>query len=225
MMQEKLSALVIHDIKNSLALLEADLEQLNHRADAPDEARKAYQRCIELKNRLIGFLTLYKHEHAGLKPNISEVELFEFLEDLVAGSQSAIMGSRHGHAIEVCVDDLGIRIAPEVRRKGVALLDAYLVDLALESALNNAVRYAASKVDIWFEQDADRLTFFVLDDGPGPTRTGSAAQEASPGKPASTGLGLSLCKAVTEAHGGGSVALADAPGGGALFTMAFNVAG
>jgi hypothetical protein len=34
-----------------------------------------------------------------------------------------------------------------------------------------------------------------------------------------------LCKAVTEAHGGGSVALADAPGGGALFTMAFDIAG
>ncbi|BCK87963.1 hypothetical protein MIZ01_1760 [Sideroxyarcus emersonii] len=224
-MQQTLSALVIHDIKNSLALLEADLEQLNHRADAPGEARKAYQRCIELKNRLIGFLTLYKHEHAGLKPNTSEVELFEFLEDMVAGSQSATMGSRHGHAIEVCVDEIRIRIAPEVRRKGAAALDEYLVDLALESALNNAVRYAASKVDVWFEQDADRLTFFVLDDGPGPDHTGHAAQATPSGKSASTGLGLSLCKAVVEAHGGGSVDLTTAPGDGALFTMAFNIAG
>ena len=47
-MDQAISTLVMHDIKNSLALLEADLEQLNHRADAPDEARKAYQRCIEL---------------------------------------------------------------------------------------------------------------------------------------------------------------------------------
>lgn len=224
-MQENLSALVIHDIKNSLALLEADLEQLNHRADAPDEGRKAYQRCIELKNRLINFLTLYKHEHAGLKPNIGEVDLAEFLEDMIAGSQSVMMGSRHGHAIRVCVDDIRIRIAPGIRHKGVASFDEYLVDMALESALNNAVRYAASKVDIWFEQDAERLTFFVLDDGPGLIASKDAASRTVSEKSASTGLGLSLCNAVIKAHGGGSVTLASAPGGGALFTMAFDITG
>lgn len=225
MMQENLSALVIHDIKNSLALLEADLEQLNHRADAPDEGRKAYQRCIELKNRLINFLTLYKHEHAGLKPNIGEVDLAEFLEDMIAGSQSVMMGSRHGHAIAISVDDARIRIAPGVRHKGVASFDEYLVDLALESALNNAVRYAANKVGIWFEQDAERLTFFVLDDGPGLNASESTQSGVASGKSASTGLGLSLCNAVIEAHGGGSATLANAPGGGALFTMEFQIAG
>ncbi|ADE11439.1 sensor histidine kinase [Sideroxydans lithotrophicus] len=224
-MQQALSALVIHDIKNSLALLEADLEQLNHRADAPDEARKAYQRCIELKSRLISFLTLYKHEQGRLLPNLGEIDLAEFLEDMIAGSQSVTMASRHGHAIAVNVDEDRIRIATEVRHKGVASLDEYLVDLALESALNNAVRYAASRVDVWFEQDADRLTFFVFDDGPGPAHTGHAEAATTSAKPASTGLGLSLCKTVTEAHGGGKVTLADAPGGGALFTMEFHLAG
>lgn len=223
MMQEGLSALVIHDIKNSLALLEADLEQLNHHADAPDEARKAYQRCIELKNRLISFLTLYKHEHSGLKPNIGEVDLTEFLEDMIASSQSVMMGSKHGHAIEVSVDEDRIRIAPGVKHKGVACFDEYLVDIALESALNNAVRYAASRVNVWFEQDADRLTFFVLDDGPGLTSSENTGSKSSSGKP-STGLGQSLCNAVTEAHGGGSVSLTNASGGGALFTMEFHLA-
>lgn len=224
-MQQALSALVIHDIKNSLALLEADLEQLNHRADAPEEARKAYQRCIELKNRLISFLTLYKYEQGRLKPNIGEVNLAEFLEDMISGSQSVAMASRHGHAIEVNVDEDKIRVAPAVKHKGVASFDEYLVDLALESALNNALRYAASRVDIWFEQDADRLTFFVLDDGAGLTHTDNAEVKLSSAKPVSTGLGLSLCNAVTEAHGGGNVTLANATGGGALFTMEFKLPG
>ena len=224
-MDQALSALVIHDLKNSLALLEADLEQLNHRADAPDEARKAYQRCIELKNRLISFLTLYKHEHAGLKPNISEIELAEFLEDMIDGSQSVMKGSKHGHAIEVGVDEARIKIAPGVRHKGVASFDEYLVDLALESALNNAVRYAAGKVAIWFEQGTERLTFFVLDDGPGLPSNESKQNHAPSEKPSSTGLGLSLCNAVTEAHGGGNVSLANVPGGGALFTMSLNLPG
>ncbi|HLP97245.1 MAG TPA: sensor histidine kinase [Sideroxyarcus sp.] len=217
MMNEGLSALVIHDIKNALALLEAELEQLNHRADVPDEGRKAYQRCIELKNRLISFLTLYKHEHAGLKPNIGEVYLTEFLEDMIDASQSVALGSKHGHAIEVSVAEDRIKIAPEVKRKGIAAFDEYLVDMALESALNNAVRYAASRVDIWFEQDADRLAFFVLDDGPG-LADNIAAQSPS-GKSSSTGLGLSLCNAVTAVHGGGKVSLSNAAEGGALFSM------
>lgn len=220
MMQHELSALVIHDIKNSLSLLESDLEQLNHRPDMPDEARKAYQRCIELKQRLISFLTLYKHEHAGLKPNIAEVELADFLEDMIAGSTSVAMVGKHGHAIAVNVDEDRIKIAPSVRHKGIASFDEYLVDIALESALNNAVRYAASRVAVWFEQDADRLTFFVLDDGPGLT----APENLDP-KTSSTGLGLSLCNAVTEVHGGGKVILANVPGGGALFTLEFDLSG
>jgi signal transduction histidine kinase len=219
-MQQTLSALVIHDIKNSLALLEADLEQLNHLAEVPDEARRAYHRCIELKGRLISFLTLYKHEQERLKPNIGETELVEFLEDMVAGSASVALGGKHGYAITVNVDADRIRIAPAVRHKGVASFDEYLVDVALESALNNAVRYAASRVDIWFEQEADRLSFFVLDDGPGL----GTAEKIDP-KAASTGLGLTLCHAVTEVHGGGNVTLANAPGGGALFTLEFNLAG
>lgn len=219
-MQQALSALVIHDIKNSLSLLESDLEQLNHRPNMPDEARKAYQRCIELKQRLISFLTLYKHEHAGLKPNISEVELADFLEDLIVGSVSVATVGKHGHAIAVNVDKDRIKIASAVRHKGIASFDEYLVDIALESALNNAGRYAASRVDIWFEQDADRLTFFLLDDGPGLT----APENIDP-KTVSTGLGLSLCNAVTEVHGGGKVTLANAPDGGALFTLEFKLPG
>lgn len=219
-MDQALAVLVVHDIKNSLALLEADLEQLNHRPDMPEEAHKAYQRCIELKNRLISFLTLYKHEQGRLKPNLGEIELSEFLEDMISGSQSVTMAGKHGHSIEVNVAEDRIRIATGVKHKGIATLDEYLLDLALESALNNAVRYAASKVDIWFEQEADGVTFFVQDDGPGLTTHETAAE-----KPSSTGVGLSLCNAVTEAHGGGEVSLANAAGGGALFRMGFRLAG
>ncbi len=224
-MQQALATLVIHDIKNSLALLESDLEQLNHRSDAPEEARKAYQRCIELKNRLISFLTLYKHEQGRLIPNIGEVELTEFLEDMIDNCQSAPPAAKHGRAIDIQLKENQIRIAPGVRRKGVGSFDEYLVDLALESALNNAVRYAASRVDVWFEQDADRLTFFVLDDGPGLATSDNIKANTPAVNPDSTGLGLSLCKAVTEAHGGGCVSLANAHGGGALFTMELNTVG
>jgi K+-sensing histidine kinase KdpD len=224
-MDQNLSALVMHDIKNSLALLEADLEQLNHHPDLPEEAHKAYQRCVELKGRLISFLTLYKHEQGRLKAHISESELADFLEDMIAGSASVAMGSKHGHSIAVSVAEDKIKIAPGVKHKGIASFDEYLVDIALESALNNAIRYAASKVDIWFEQETDKLTFFVLDDGSGLTGAANAEPKAVSEKPASTELGLTLCNAVTDALGGGSVSLTNATSGGALFRMELRLAG
>ena len=224
-MRETLSVMVIHDIKNSLALLEADLEQLNHRADAADESLKAYKHCIELKNRLINFLTLYKLEQADAKPNIAEVDLEEFLQDMISGSQSVMMGRKHGRAIEVRVDEDKISIDSKVKHKGVASFDEYLVDLAIESALNNAVRYAASTVSLWFEQTENQLAFFVYDDGPGISPSIHHDHKEFAEKESSTGLGMTLCKAVTAAHGGGKVSLENVPESGALFTLELNFPG
>jgi K+-sensing histidine kinase KdpD len=69
------------------------------------------------------------------------------------------------------------------------------------------------------------LTFFVLDDGSGLTGAANAEPKAVSEKPASTGLGLTLCNAVTDALGGGSVSLTNATGGGALFRMELRLAG
>jgi len=216
-MQKILSALVIHDIKNALALLEIDLEQLNHHKDVPPEGRRAYRRCIELKNRLISFLTLYKYDQSGLQPLVVEVELAEFVEDLVRNSQSAMMAeSHHGHQIVVHADNE--RMKPDSAAGGFGMFDENLVELALESALNNAVRYAHCRVDVWFEQEADEVVFRVLDDGAGVGVVDELMQRKIAEKSSSTGLGLALCKAVSEAHGCGTVQL-ESVTGGTLFTM------
>ena len=59
------------------------------------------------------------------------------------------------------------------------------------------------------------LCFYVRDDGPG-------LAGAAPG-PASTGLGLKLCREVANAHKNrgvhGHCTLRDHPGGGALFEL------
>lgn len=213
-MHKTLSALVIHDLKNALALLEIDLEQLNHHENLPPEARRAYRRCVDLKGRLIGFLTLYKHEQSGLNPMLVEVDLPDFIEDLVRNSQSLMTAeTHHGHPIS-------IRALP--MKSGAALFDENLVELALESALSNAVRYARSRVDVWFEQSSDALVFKVLDDGADVTEENELMQRKIAEKSSSTGLGLALCKAVAQAHGSGSVQL-ERVDGGTLFSMTLNV--
>lgn len=218
-MHTALSALVIHDIKNSLALLEIDLEQLNHHAGVPVEAAKAYQRCVELKRRLVSFLTLYKHEQGGLQANLRVVALTEFLEDLLATSLSVQMRDPHHPPLQVRIATERIAIAAAVKRKGSACLDEYLLDMALESALNNASRYAQQHVELWFEQESGRVTFYVADDGPGITQNDTLPQRGAQQHSSSTGLGLALCQAVAQAHGTGTVTLENAPGRGALFRL------
>ncbi len=221
-MQNALSALVIHDIKNALALLEIELEQLNHHEGVPVEGQRAYRRCIELKSRLMSFLTLYKHDQSGLKPMISEIDLAEFLEDLVHDSQSVMMGRNHqGHSIAVDVGHDRIKVTALDR--GIGFFDENLVELALESALNNAVRYAHHRVSIWFELEPDALAFKVFDDGVGVGMMDETMQRG--GKSSSTGLGMALCEAVAKVHGSGSVSLKNVPGGGTLFTMMLHRAG
>ena len=215
-MQKALSALVVHDIKNALALLEIDLEQLNHREGVPEEGRRAYRRCLDLKNRLINFLTLYKHDQHGLVPLPAEVDLGEFIEDVVSNSQSAMMAeNHHGHEIVVRADFS--RIVSD--GAGIALFDENLLELALESALNNAVRYAHREVRVWFEQQGGELTFRVQDDGVGVGIVDKLVQRKVAEKSSSTGLGLALCRAVAEVHGSGSVELTSVPGGGTLFSL------
>ncbi len=221
-MQATLSALVAHDIKNALALLEIDLEQLNHQPNVPVEGVRAYRRCVELKARLIGFLTLYKRDQSGLQPMISEVDLIEFFDEIIDGSQSVMMAqSHHGHPITVQLDRDRIKIAPACADGGFGFFDENLVELALESALNNALRYAHHKIVLWFEQGVDELALRVLDDGVAVEDEQRKIAENS----SSTGLGLALCRAVAEAHGAGSVSLKRVAGGGTLFTMALRPVG
>ncbi|MEI7457180.1 MAG: HAMP domain-containing sensor histidine kinase [Nitrosomonadales bacterium] len=215
-MEKTLAALVVHDIKNALALLEIDLEQLVHREDAPTEGLRAYRRCVDLKGRLISFLTLYKYDQSGLEPLMQEVVLLEFIEDLVHNSQSGMAPeSHHGHQISLGIDYEKMRMD----RQATGWLDENLVELAMESALNNAIRYAHHRVDVWFEKSPDALILNVQDDGVGVGMVGALVQRNIPDQSSATGLGLALCKAVAEAHGGGSVRLESVAGGGTLFSM------
>ncbi len=103
-------------------------------------------------------------------------------------------------------------------------LDPVLMELVFVNLLDNAVRHApgATPIEISARAAKDRLEIAVADRGPGlaSEHIGRVfekfyrAQSASGG----AGLGLAICKAVVEAHGG-SIQVRNRAGGGAEFMV------
>lgn len=198
-MDTRLAAIIIHDIKNALAVLEAELRDLTA---APDRecAAHAHGTCLTLQDKLIGFLTLYKASSQGLAARVDAQCPQDFLEALVR----QISFRKPGVTVSVDTENM----------PAVGFFDENLVGLALEAALQNAMRFARSAIEVGCRQEDGCLVFAIHDDGGGL----GAADEAP-----STGLGMNLCAAIAAAHTRsgkkGSVSLSSHRDGGAVFKL------
>ncbi|HJV50957.1 MAG TPA: ATP-binding protein [Noviherbaspirillum sp.] len=198
-MDAQLAAIIVHDIKNALALLEAELREMTA---APDRERAAHAHgtCLLLQEKLIGFLTLYKAASQGLAAQVDAQSPHDFLAALIAQTGYRKAG------VAVSIDE---RDMP-----AIAFFDENLVALALEAGLQNAMRFARSHVVLGCRPEQGGIVFTIRDDG-----AGLGSGEETP----STGLGMNLCNVIAEAHGRagrkGGATLADHPDGGALFEL------
>jgi two-component system, OmpR family, sensor histidine kinase KdpD len=106
-------------------------------------------------------------------------------------------------------------------------IDYVQVDQVLTNLLENAARHAppGSTVHVSAHCTDGSVAVVVVDQGPGlagvdlehifePFRTGSAST--------STGVGLAICKAIVEAHGG-MIRATNTPEGGAKFVFTLPV--
>jgi signal transduction histidine kinase len=103
----------------------------------------------------------------------------------------------------------------------------------VRNILDNAIRHARNRVALTVDAAApDTVTIEIADDGPGiPAQERErvfdrfvrldASRERGSG---TSGLGLALAKEIVVAHGG-SITIADAPGGGALVRIVLPRAG
>lgn len=193
-------ALLVHDLKNQLGNLEAELACLGEAPDAL-RAQRAHHHCAQLRQRLVAYLTLYGDGEA-LQAQLEDESPGAFLRTLEH------MPSRPEGA--------PLRLETDGALPPFWYFDARLVRLALEAALHNAWRFSRDEVVLSVAADAGGLLFAVQDDGPG---LGSP----DPSAESSTGLGMELCAAVARAHRReaqrGWVALMPRPGGGTRFHL------
>jgi len=205
-MERSTLALVVHDLKNALGHLEAQLERLQ-REPTPDGAHQAHAHCAELRNRFVQYLTLYGRDgplEARLQDESPLAVLEHLRRDAVRWRDAAARAS-----IQLVVLDDG-------NAPAFCFIDEHLVRLALDAALHNALRFARSRVSLHARAEGRGVCFVVDDDGPG-----LGPQDATTAR--STGLGTALCEAVARAHRSGAeagqVRLSNRPDGGARFEL------
>lgn len=199
-----LAAAVVHDVKNRLVLLGAELaalERLPLEAEAAAHVRRAREQSARLTQRLVAYLTV---QAASERHGLRAVPQPEVPAALLEALRSDAAGLRPN--LQIVLEAEG---APPVW-----LFDRHLVGLALDSALHNALRFAASRITLGCRIEGQHLCFSVHDDGPG--------VQCEPGA-ASTGLGRWLCEEIARSHKNhgrlGRSTLRNHADGGAVFEL------
>jgi two-component system sensor histidine kinase BaeS len=103
------------------------------------------------------------------------------------------------------------------------VVDRYRLETALDSLIENAVRYTeeGGRIELAAYPDEESVVIEVRDNGPGiPDEELAYVFESfrSGSSRGGTGMGLAIVKAIVEAHGG-AVSAENLPGGGASFRL------
>jgi two-component system sensor histidine kinase KdpD len=160
----------------------------------------------------------------------------ENLLDMARLQAGRVALHRQWHAIEELVGSALHAMAPALgpRAVGVKLaadlplveVDAALFERVLCNLLENAAKFTlpSSRIDLGARAEGGRITLWMDDDGPGlpAGREEEIFDKFERGSKESTtpgvGLGLAICRAIVEAHGG-TIRAENRPGGGARFLI------
>jgi signal transduction histidine kinase len=149
-------ASIIHDMKNSLGMVINTLDEFASENDYRENSKLAtlQHESKRLNNNLIALLSLYKIDNGQLSPNIEEVSLEDFLEEIVVDNQA--IASTKGVGIDFdCDEDL------------VGYFDEWLIRGVINNLIGNGLRYTSSKIVIHAEMKEDYLVISIEDDGTG----------------------------------------------------------
>jgi two-component system sensor histidine kinase KdpD len=163
--------------------------------------------------------------------------LVDNLLDMTRLTSGPLVLNRQWHVLEEIIGSALSRVRHEMERHIVVIdlsadlpllsLDGVLMEQVFVNLLENAAHYTppGSRVGLHARGLGDRVEIIVADDGPG-LPAGSEARvfekfyrgATTPDSRRGVGLGLAICKAIVEAHGG-RIRARTRPGGGAEFTI------
>ncbi|HEX6705358.1 MAG TPA: two-component system sensor histidine kinase KdpD [Albitalea sp.] len=216
-LRNSLLAAISHDLRTPLASLVAMADSMglamppsaSEQARIAQAMREAALRMNSLVNNLLDMARLQSGQ-------VQLKRQWQPLEEVVGTALKAMEVALADHPVKVSLpDDLPL-----------LHIDAMLIERVLCNLLENAVKYtpAGSAIDIHAKAGTDEVALMLDDHGPGLPKGREEAifekfergrkESATPG----VGLGLAICRAIAEAHGG-SIAGETLAAGGARFVL------
>lgn len=190
----------IHDMKNSISLLNNSLDGIfteckGRNCDSSTQLHYLRYEANRLNSNLMQLLTLYKIDKANITLNITNHTVFEFLEESLLGN-APLLESK-GISLELdCPEDL------------VWFFDRELLSGVVNNVLNNAYKYAGDRIKVSVSEEAAGLAIRIEDNGKGYPESMTISSQGPNGfvnfKSGSTGLGLYFAAVIAEMHKNGS---------------------
>jgi len=200
-----------HELRTPLSILRAELELALGTARTPADYRAAVVSSIEETDRIAqlaeDLLVLARVEQRGLPVRRAPVAV----PALLATVRRRFAGRARERGIAIEVD------APEAL---TIAADAPRLEQALANVVDNALRHARSRVELFVAAGEEAVTITVSDDGTGfaadvlPRAFDRFARADDARTTGGAGLGLAIVRTIVRAHGGDATA-DNGPGGGA----------
>jgi two-component system sensor histidine kinase KdpD len=216
-LRNSLLAAISHDLRTPLSALVGMAETLTLMklpADSPEveTAFRIRDAAMRMNSLVSNLLDMARLQAGPVQLN----RQWQPLEEVVGTALKAMSSVLDGRPVKVALaDDLPL-----------VDIDAVLFERVLCNLLENAAKFTApgSPIDIRAQPAGDHVTITVEDAGPGLPRGKESAifdmfergrkESSTPG----VGLGLAICRAIVEAHGG-VIRAETKPAGGARFII------
>jgi K+-sensing histidine kinase KdpD len=202
---------VSHDLRTPLAAIRAVVSDLLSGAPYDDATRAELLTLVgdeaERLDRLVAnLLNLSRIEAGALRPDRQEVAIDELVADTVKRLERLFVQRR----VQIEIPDLPL-IQGDYTQLG-QVMSNLLENAARHAPQHSTIRVGAQETDqsveVWVDDEGIGVAPFEAQRIFEPFRRGAGSS--------SSGIGLAICKAIVEAHGG-RIAAEGAPGGGARF--------
>lgn len=223
-LRNSLLSALSHDLRTPLTSLVGLSESLacSKPALAPQQqefANALHEETLRMSQLVVNLMDMARFESGNAKLRLEWQPFEEVVGSALRASRMALVQHR-----------ISTSLHPELP---LVLFDAVLIERVLCNLLENASKYTPPDTEIVIsaECSGNDLTVVVYDSGPGlpPAKVDNLFDKFTRGERESAvvgvGLGLAICKAIVQAHGG-SIRSGISPKGGAalIFTLPLGVA-